>query len=268
MNPRFLLSEMLFSCANGVGARSRARLCFDCISARRHSVWNHRRGRPHRVGLRIKGKPYSVWLRNNGSDIRILTTLLKDGEYDAPGLDWGDVKTVVDAGANIGISSLFIHANAPTARIIAVEPEPANADVLRRNLADNHLPAVAFEAALWHSRGTIQLQVKDSAMSHAIPRSDERHDAEVREVRAVDMEELIDALGVEEVDLVKLDIEGAEREVLTVGGDWIPRVKHFLAECHPTFGLSSDQLGTILEERGFDVVKYNVQHDLVFASRR
>ena len=52
-------------------------------------------------------------------------------------------------------------------------------------------------------------------------------------VPAVTVDSLIEELGVDEVDYVKMDIEGAEKEVLANAGSWLPRVRSIKVEVHP-----------------------------------
>lgn len=290
MNPVYLLSELAWVARSGIGLASRVRLATDCVAARIPGVWSRDRQVTHQVRVRIHGKPFVVALRNNGSDVRILTSLLKDGEYEAPGLNWGEIDTIIDAGANIGITSLYFHSLAPNARIVAVEPEPGNLQVLRRNVDLNAIGAEIVPAALWKDVGTMSLEVHHSAMAHKLTEAvfnDEggtgdgagasihgqvdgdrpRTGGSSVEVATVNMPALLARFAARSVDLVKLDIEGAERAVLERPDEWIHAVKRFVIECHPEQGLSSSQVEAILRTFGFETEVYRPHYDLLYAHR-
>lgn len=266
MNPRHVLSEMRFVGVEGVGLGSRARLAWDCLAARLPLVWSQTRQSRHRVRLRIQGRTRTVHLRNNGSDVRILLSILKDREYDVPGMDWRSVGSILDAGANIGITSLYLAARAPGARIVAVEPEPSNLRLLETNLAENHVAAEIVPAALWSSPGRMTLHVSGSAMAHALNGSGDASQSRI-EVDTIDMPALLRRFG-GAIDLVKLDVEGAERAIFASPQEWIRSVRMYVIECHPEQGLDSRRLGAILTRSGFDARVYNVKYDLLFALRR
>ena len=65
-------------------------------------------------------------------------------------------RTLVDAGANIGLASLYFANRFPSANIIAIEPEQSNFDLLRKNVAP-YETITPIRAALWHENGIIKL---------------------------------------------------------------------------------------------------------------
>lgn len=138
-----------------------------------------------------------------------------------------DRPLILDCGANIGFSSLSYKRQFPNSRIIAFEPDPEFVPALRRNLECNGAEDVkVVDAAVWIENGSSQWRIEGIDGSHL---SVEADDAEkITTVRTVD---LCDYLN-EPVDLIKMDIEGAEYEVINHVGNKLNNVKAMSVECH------------------------------------
>lgn len=140
-------------------------------------------------------------------------------------------RVIFDFGANVGYASVFFALRYPGTRVVAVEPEPSNAALLRRNVAS--LPAVeVIEAAVWPHPGSLVLEDPGKG----------RWGFRVREgvngsgaVRAVSVPELMERAGVPFVDLVKIDIEGSEVELFSGQTNWLDHVGALVIELHDRF---------------------------------
>lgn len=118
---------------------------------------------------------------------------------------------ILDCGANVGLASLYFKRLYPGARVTAYEADRSLAELCRRNLAANGAADVEVEAAaVWCANGTVRFQ-REGADSGAIEGTSAGLEARAETVPAV---RLRDALVRERIDLLKLDIEGAEAEVL------------------------------------------------------
>jgi FkbM family methyltransferase len=246
--------------------RSRVRLCLNTVLSRTPYVWSAARQSTRRVRVRLGNRCLDVCLRNNGSDVQVLATVLKGGEYDVPGLPWRDLRTIVDAGANIGISTILLARRAPNARILAVEPERSNVAVLRRNVASNALPVKVLSAALWHSTGVLRLAVQNSAMSHSLV-SGHGSAAACPEVRCIDVPTLLQENGLSDLDLLKCDIEGAEKELFQRAGSWIHRVRHIILEAHTGRGCDPETMCSLLKGFGFGTSVYGRKDNFIYGRR-
>ena len=130
---------------------------------------------------------------------------------------------ILDCGANVGLASLFFRRLYPDARITAFEADPALFDILDANLQANGAGSVeARHAALWTSTGTVTFQCEgsDSGMIGALP------GAVVGRAQTVPSLRLREVLEEGPIDLLKLDIEGAEDVVLA---DCEPALHHVRA---------------------------------------
>ena len=119
---------------------------------------------------------------------------------------------IVDCGSNIGMSILFFKRLYPGSIIIGFEPDPATFAILQQNIRQNGLPDVTVHnCALTDHDGTIafyQSKVRDSSLQMSILR--ERSDGARTDVPARRLSTFLPA----DVDLLKVDIEGAETTVL------------------------------------------------------
>lgn len=189
-----------------------------------------RRIKPTRVYSRRLRR--QIWIRPGTSDWAVMMKVLGRQEYEIPDGP-RNPRLIVDAGANIGISVLWFAWRYPSALIIAVEPEPSNLDLLRRNCGD--LPRVRIvPAALWSRRSALQIADPDAdKWSFSVV---ERRSADGGTVNATTVPELLEESGRERIDVLKLDIEGAEKELF--GPDceaWLSRVGTLLIELHDGF---------------------------------
>lgn len=173
-----------------------------------------------------------------GVDIKFLFTSLPEGGSTnnaylqslrlAPG------EIVIDAGAYCGLTSyLFARKVGPEGLVIAIEADPTNYNALVENIArsgeTNILP---LHAALWKERGTLQFQA-EGIMGSSLAQTAARHD-DIVDVPALTLADVMVAFNLERVDHIKMDIEGAEYEVILSSADFITKYNpDFIIEAHP-----------------------------------
>lgn len=133
---------------------------------------------------------------------------------------------IVDAGANIGISTIWFTTAFPEARVIAIEPDPGNFALLRTNVAQypNCLPV---EAALGSEPGFASLSRGESQLAWAV-RTERSDDG----VPVLSVENAFDRSGGDEPFVVKIDIEGFERDVFASRLEWLDRTYVLFIEPH------------------------------------
>jgi FkbM family methyltransferase len=157
------------------------------------------------------------------------TLLWKQYDIDLP----FSPKIIVDAGANIGTASVYFAQTYPEARIIAVEAEPSNFEVLVRNV--RHYPAITpVHAALWSRDGEISVSEPDPSSGSSGEWGFVTHDGPGRRVRAITMRTLMQEMQIPVIDLAKIDIEGAEQEVFQ-DTMWMKDMRCLMIELHDRF---------------------------------
>jgi FkbM family methyltransferase len=162
-------------------------------------------------------------------------------------------KTIMDLGACYGVDALFFAAYCPGATIIAVEPERGNLENLRRNLESNSGLArfVVFPYAVGASEGTRQLHVRPARpLSHSVV-FEEGGPSEPQETQCTTVPEIMRRVGVDTVDFMKVNVEGAEREILSGADGWPSRVRAIVGHRHDNYPRA--ELLRDLQRSGFRV---------------
>lgn len=160
--------------------------------------------------------------------------------------------TIVDAGANVGLFSLVASCHAR--QVISLEPHPITFRVLQMNLETNRIANVtALQAALWTEDGTVSLEVPDherdryavSTGSHIVADGAPK----ARAAEAISLETVVERYG--EIDLLKIDIEGAEEQVIPATTA-LPHVKRIVGELHLARPEDAKPMLDALRVAGFD----------------
>ena len=191
-----------------------------------------------RIELRAAGVGRIV-IRAGDSDICALRQALIDREYS---FEWpdslkeridaryreilaaGGKPIIVDAGANIGAASLYFLSRFPEAHVVAIEPDPGNAAILKENLGGRS-NAVVLEAAIGAERGHVALQSPGHSWAVRTERSDSG-------VAMVTVDDAYKASTGDTPFIVKVDIEGFEEDLFAKNTDWIDKAFAVFVEPH------------------------------------
>jgi FkbM family methyltransferase len=171
---------------------------------------------------------------------------------------------ILDCGSNIGISILFFKALYPEARIVGFEPEEYTCTLLEKNVASNGLSGVqVHQAALGMEGSTVDFFVDPespgsllmSSVRESLPKSRNLRQTRlplqivpmnIFLLRQVKLSAFIDR----EVDLLKLDVEGAEDSVLQdlVASGTISKIDQMIVEYHHHIDKSKDAFSAFLSQ--------------------
>lgn len=170
-------------------------------------------------------------MRKNTSDESVFWQVFVDKEYDFP----FDIKPklIIDGGANIGCATLWFKKKFPEATIIAVEPEESNFKILKENVGG--IPAVKLvQAGIWNKN--TNLKIKDVGLGKWGFETEEANASDKNFFPAVTIDKLLVDSGFSEIDILKLDIEGSEKEVFESGYEnWLGMTKIIIIELHDFF---------------------------------
>lgn len=186
--------------------------------------------------------------------LRVVRGVFFQHYYSPPGFEIGPQDTVVDVGANIGTFSVWA-ARRTLGPVLAIEPFPGNVEFLERNLRANGCSSVdVVVCALTDRDAPVRLFVSENGVSHQL--SERTHKIPLRgaiEVEGKTLETLIREKGLERIDLLKLDCEGAEGQILgSASRDVLARVRRIAMEFHDYASpLDHDALEALLRENGF-----------------
>lgn len=191
------------------------------------------RGRPVLLQTKDFGLKYPVYLRVPSSDVRVFAQIFIRNEYK---FDVNrDPDFIIDAGANIGLASIYFANQFPNARILAIEPEKENFEILVKNVKPypNVQPVLG---ALWGER--TEVEVVDHGLGNwgfmieASTDSGSSATSSHQKVEGMTVDMILDSHDVQKVCILKLDIEGAELEVFRNSSSWIDRVDSLIIELH------------------------------------
>lgn len=167
--------------------------------------------------------------RLNRGDLQSIREVWLDEEYRLP-TDAAPFDTLVDLGANIGLTSLWLVKKYGFRKVIAVEPSPDNVELVRANLKNNQVECSVVEAAVGPHNGTARFA--GSPESNQGRLSDVGTDG--YDVKMVTVGSILHVGGFDGVvDLLKLDIEGGEEDLVRGDLQWLSCVRRIVAELHP-----------------------------------
>ncbi len=213
-----------------------------------------------------------VTLRRESSDLAAFVEVFGDRHYNLRRLArWQEifdyysflcnsgVPLIIDLGANVGLASLYFAKNWPKARILAVEPEMANFDVMTLNLRelDNVTPV---RAAVASEDGAVKI-VNPDAPGWAI-RTERSTDPADDTIPAVSVPTLLNMAAGCLPFIAKIDIEGFEKELFSQNTGWVNLFPIIIIELHdwmlPRQGVSSRFLQiTSQQDRDFIFIGEN-----------
>jgi FkbM family methyltransferase len=197
----------------------------------------------------INGSQMQV--RPRSSDVYVIAEVFCEQVYTPVSTLDLDPVNIADLGANIGAFTVWAAQRWKDARIVAVEMEGENFRMLQHNVTLNLLDArvSTLQAAIWHSKGAVAIQRHplNSGMHKAIGYR------EGDKVPAITLDELLKTQKLAKIDLLKMDIEGAEAGVFTESQvtTLSEKVGYIVAEMHPKVPLA-EAIG-VIEKAGFDV---------------
>jgi FkbM family methyltransferase len=181
----------------------------------------------------------AIYVRPNSPDLDVAKSCL-EGEFQ-PALEAADppkYNFIIDAGGYIGAAAIIFAKTFPAVTVVTIEPSIENFFVLRKNVApfSNIVP---INKALSSELGTLSLVDRWSGRlgfsTYTQAGADCPDPVLQHTTDAITIDVLLDQFGKSGIDLLKLDIEGSEREILKSSRSWIDRTSVIFAELHDRF---------------------------------
>jgi len=188
-------------------------------------------------------------------DFKVVKETWVENVYHIENDDFYDTGVMVDIGANIGAVSLYVDSlnherdkEKPPIRVFAVEPEPHNIAFLKKNIADNPTTGTitVIENAVWHKAGKAKISNRGgNASLFKHPKN-----GGYTEIDTITIADIFDKYQIKEADVMKIDIEGAEYDLLiNTPDDILKRIKYLTLEFDANddgkFGQMVDKLSRI-----------------------
>jgi FkbM family methyltransferase len=235
-----------------------ATLCRSPKDRLKYLYWLYRSALPFRsprlvIGFRLSAPPGKIELTvraNAGSDAFIFSEVFEHRYYDFP-LNCAPL-TILDVGANIGLTAVFFARKYPGAELACVEPVPQNVSLLRENLERNRVVATVYAKALAVSDAPVIMKLSEKDYGHNIAKIEFGPSTPGKTIDApgISVPTLMSQLSWTKIDLMKIDIEGYEGLLLRDNCDWLNAVGAICIECHEGFGKAD--LAGVAAEYGFE----------------
>ncbi len=185
---------------------------------------------PVRVRLRVRSLRYPITLRLFTTDAWVARQILVERQYRAVETA-GPNAFMIDLGAYIGLYSALVLSRRDDVRVIAVEPDPANAALARRNLAPYGPRVELIPNAIWHEQASLTIENYGSGVEWGV-RVRLCREGEMPHLNTVTMGELLKRAGRDHVDVLKVDIEGSEEQLFGGTRPWLDAVDVIAIELH------------------------------------
>lgn len=209
---------------------------------------------------RLNLKKYSFVLKRNSSDIDVFSQIILNEEYKSV-IDVIQkynlkITLMIDAGANIGLTSLYFKSYFPDLSIIALEPSKSTFNRLQRLISRNSLEKVTLlEKGLWKSKTRLKgsLDFGDH-QDWAFTLVESNKESELT-IDVVSIEDIMRSYSLKIVDFLKIDIEGGERVLFDLNNnlEWLKKVKLLAMEIHDEFDCR-EYIENILVQYNFELI--------------
>ena len=178
------------------------------------------------------------------------------------------IERIIDAGGNIGLAAIYFANKYPNAKIISIEPEKDNFKMCVKN-TKNYNNVTPLQKALSNINGE-ELYIKDSGLGSWAFTTVSKIEGVLglNKVLTINIDEILNQNNWDIVDIVKIDIEGAEKELFGSNFErWIPRTKCIIIElhdrmkkgCSKSFFKAISQYNFSCELRGENLILINLE---------
>jgi FkbM family methyltransferase len=176
----------------------------------------------------------------------------------------------VDVGANIGAVSLFVDSfnkdreDDNKIKVYAVEPEPNNLYLLNQNIQNNPTENITIVSnAIWHEEAMVSISNRGGNSSIVDTEEDSS------EVLAITLETLFSTYDIKEVDVMKIDIEGAEFDlIINTPAETLAKINRLVLEFDKSFdGRFGQMIEKLSKQFGIDILGSPERGGYVYANR-
>lgn len=215
-------------------------IIFDCYQYRsRIGIFNllklcyyERRKIGKLISIKLKGIKSPIYARPSTSDIILIRNIFLCQEY--PIFKDYFPQIIIDAGANIGLSSIYFKNAYPEAKIFAIEPERSNCELFLKNVA-SYSDITLIQGSLLHD---CQMETK------IINLDADKYSFQVEKyfttvgtgkgeaIPSYSINQLVGKYDIGKIDILKMDIEGSEKDVFSDNLEWIAITDNIFVELH------------------------------------
>lgn len=206
-----------------------------------------------------------IKIRAGTNDKKIITELVLSEPYFPKWLEMGENSKIIDLGAHIGIFSILAASKFKNAKIFAIEPSEDNFSILEENVNMNkNVDITVSKICLSDKRESVELYKDKNSARHSIVRTG---NTEKEIVEAMTLGDFFNEKGIEECDLLKMDIEGAEYPVLfSTTSETMRKIQRIFLEIHDIEGYRKEDLLEFLRGHDFKT-KMTEDKSFIYATK-
>ncbi len=206
---------------------SRAASCID-----KYGLWNgliiYFKLKFNRLNdIHVPGILFPITLRKNTSDKAVFDQIFLHDEY---ALEFSYTpKTIIDAGANIGLFTILMKNKFPGATMIAIEPDAENMDLLKKNCKDYSDVNPVLAGILSEDCNLKLIDEEERGKSGIMVTRGNEADS----IKGISIDSIMTTFNIEKIDILKIDIECSEKELFLKNYEnWLPKTKMIVIELH------------------------------------
>ncbi len=196
--------------------------------------------------------PFSL-RKHEPSDIPVFIHIFLENEYDLAFPE--KPKTIIDAGAFIGLFAISIKNKFPDVQIICIEPDTDNYEILKKNTSvyDN---IHCEHAGLWNKKTTLSVSdIHNFSKWGMVAQEDDKGT-----VNSITIPDILEKYNINRIDVLKLDIETSEKQVFKDNYEyWLPRTKMIIIELHDRVSKDCGQVFFTAISRCFKKYDYYIR---------
>ncbi len=170
---------------------------------------------------------FQIKMRTYRGDVSIFNEIFWKKSYFIPNDYVQKPKVIIDLGAHIGFASIFYTLNYPEAKIYSIEASKQNVQLLEFNTKS--FPNITpLNKAVYTEDGYISFD--ESGLSYNNKISDKGE-----QIEAISVNSLLELYGIQKIDLIKIDIEGSEKDILQKNTEWLEKTDVIIIELHKPY---------------------------------
>ncbi len=180
------------------------------------------------IDIKVPGYAQPVFLRNSTEDIPMFYYIFQanDFEFDADTTP----EVIIDCGAHIGLAAVFFANKYPSAKIICIEPEKFNFELLEKN-TKSYPNVICLKFGIWNK--STHLKITDTNSGNWGFRTDETDQPDNDTVPAISIDEIMSRFNLDKIDIFKINVEGTEKELFEKNySNWLSRTRLIFIELH------------------------------------
>jgi FkbM family methyltransferase len=196
---------------------------------------------------------YPFYLRKDTSDIPTYHQVFVENQYAKMNLTTSP-KVIIDGGSNIGLFTILMKNIFPNTKIIAIEPDVENFQMMLKNLS-NYNNVYLENAGIWYKDTKLKVYDKYNLGKCGMIVEEDLNG----NINAISMNYLINKYSIDRIDILKLDIETSEKQLFSENYEnWLPKVKIFVVEIHDRMLTGCGQAFFIAVNKAFNNYEYYI----------